>query len=145
MYVVLWQPYSVLFQNYRELLFLLTQVVSLDTNLVKAPESKLWDAAGCWSVFGTRNVRQISLHACSSPEHVLPPACGSSRLDSASGSGSDRTSWWASCDWRPLDNLKGLWVNFKRKWIWHLLSFAISLKKQDMYSLKSAKHALKSI
>lgn len=126
-------------------LFLLTHIVSVQTNLVKARESKLWDAAGCWSVFGTRNVHQISLRACSSPELVLPPACGSSRLDSASGSGSDGTTWWASCDWGPPDILKGLWVNFKRKLTWRLLSFVISLKKQTIYSLKSAKPTKKHL
>lgn len=120
-------------------LFLLTHIVSVHTNLVKAHESKLWDAAGCWSVFGTRNVRQISLRACLSPELVLPPACGGSRLDSASGSGSDGTTWWACCDWGPPDNLKGLWVNFKRKWTWRLLSFVISLKKASHLFTKVCK------
>lgn len=100
------------FPKLKRALSLFPHIVFIHTNLVQAHESKLWDDAGCWFVFGTRSVPQTSLHVCSSPELVPPPACGSSRLDSASGSGSDTTIWWASCDWGPPGNLKGVMGEF---------------------------------
>ncbi len=100
------------FPKLKRALSLFPHIVFIHTNLVQADESKLWDAVGCWFVFGTRSVPQTSLRVCSSPELVPPPACGSSRLDSASGSGSDTTTWWASCDWGPPGNLKGVMGEF---------------------------------